>query len=206
MASVKLKNRSIAPQLVLRALKRRCRFELLLGKKVFVIVVTDAGQRGHVHPRVWSRGALPSCPVLQVGGLLLVGVQCTLCSCCWCDHPLFCVLWHGLLVWCFCICWIKDGPGVWNLRLGDQFQEQVRDMQPHRFLQMMWCTIWKRWKEWQDGKDKHVEIGRFAHSNMNTVWISSWEDFCKTSSERVEKVWRKEKVMRRKFQNDKEIV
>ena len=35
-------------------------------------------------------------------------------------------------------------------------------------------TIWS-WKSGNNGKgeDKHVESGRFAHSNMYTVWISS---------------------------------
>ena len=160
MASVELKNRSIAPRLVLRALKRRCRFELLLGKKVFVIVVTDAGQRGHVHPRVWSRGALPSCPVLQVGGLLLVGVQCTLCSCCWCDHPLFCVLWHGLSVWCLlhmlnqrwtrCVepATGRPIPGTSTRHAAPQvFTNDVMHRTENDERITIWS--WKRWKQWQ---------------------------------------------------------
>ena len=165
MASVELKNRSIVPQLVLRALKRRCRFELLLlSKKVFIIVVTDAGQRGHVHPRVWPRGALPSCSVLQVGGLLLVGVQCTLCSC-WAVELL---MWSSFIL-CF-VTWIvsmvflhmlnqrcarcvepetgRPIPGTSTRHAAPQvFTNDV----VHRTENVERITIWswKRWKQWQ---------------------------------------------------------
>ena len=37
----------------------------------------DAGKRGYVHTRVWSRGTLPSCSVLQVWGILLVSPNST---------------------------------------------------------------------------------------------------------------------------------
>ena len=37
----------------------------------------DAGERGYVHTRVWSRGPLPSCSVLQIWGILLVNPNST---------------------------------------------------------------------------------------------------------------------------------